>query len=276
MQVLCSTGTFSRFPDITDHQSILEYGPLLAVDGLEVMFFPGWTGEIEQIAAQLRASGRRLPAIHAEKGIGSALISTQAEERAQSWRWLQASCRLGQVLQASLLVLHLWGHPDSDDRFADNLAVLPDCLAMAEQHGLNLAVETIPCRSGDPLGNVRRAVEQDNRCCIALDTEFLALHQQLEAALDADWLWQNQLVRHIHIKDYDGAIYSTDNYRRYLHPGEGTIDFPHFFAALKARHYNGYISLEASIVNRDGTRDIKKLRRSLASLQRLCDDAASS
>jgi sugar phosphate isomerase/epimerase len=276
MQVLCSTGTFSRFPDITDHQSILEYGPLLAVNGLEVMFFPGWTGEIEQIAAQLRASGLHIPAIHAEKGIGSALISTQAEERAQGWRWLQASCRLAQALQAKLLVLHLWGHPDSDDRFADNLAVLSDCLAMAEQHELTLAVETIPCRSGDPLGNVRRAVEQDNRCCIALDTEFLALHQQLEAALDADWLWQNQLVRHIHLKDYDGAIYSTDNYRRYLHPGEGTIDFPHFFAALKARNYNGYISLEASVVNRDGTRDIEKLRRSLASLQRLCDDETSS
>ncbi len=144
MQVLCSTGTFSRFPDITDHQSILEYGPLLAVDGLEVMFFPGWTGEIEQIAAQLRASGLHIPAIHAEKGIGSALISTQAEERAQGWRWLQASCRLAQALQAKLLVLHLWGHPDSDDRFADNLAVLPDCLAMAERHDLTLAVETIP------------------------------------------------------------------------------------------------------------------------------------
>jgi len=276
MQVLCSTGAFSRFPDLTDYQSILEYGPLLAVDGLEAMFFPGWTDDIQHIAAELRASGLRIPAIHAEKGIGPALISTQAEERAQGWRWLQAGCRLGQVLQAKLLVLHLWGHPDSDDRFADNLAVLPDCLAMAERHELTLAVETIPCRSGDPLGNVRRAVEQDNRCCIALDTEFLALHQQLEAALDADWLWQNQLVRHIHIKDYDGAIYSTDNYRRYLHPGEGAIDFPHLFDALKARHYNGYISLEASVVNRDGTRDIEKLRRSLASLQRFCDDATSS
>ncbi len=85
MQVICSTGTFSRFPDITDHQSILEYGPLLAVNGLEVMFFPGWTGEIEQIAAQLRASGLRIPAIHAEKGIGHVNIMFQpyGTERAQ-------------------------------------------------------------------------------------------------------------------------------------------------------------------------------------------------
>jgi sugar phosphate isomerase/epimerase len=268
MQLLCSTGAFSRFPDLTDYQSILEYGPLLAVDGLEVMYFPGWTDDIEHIAAGLRASGLRIPAIHAEKGAGPALISPQPAERAHGWRWLQAGCRLGQVVGAKTLIFHLWGLPDSDDRLADNLAILPDCITMAEQYGLTLAVETVPCRSGDTLGNARRAVEQDNRCRIALDTEFLALHRQLEAALDADWLWQNQLVHHIHIKDYDGAMYSTDNYRRYLHPGEGTIDFPHFFAALRACHYTGPISLEASVVNRDGTRDIEKLKRSIELLRR--------
>ena len=244
------------------------YGPLLAVDGLEVMFFPGWTDEIEHIAAALRASGLRIPAIHAEKGIGPALISPQSAEREQGWRWLQAGCRLGQVVEANTLVFHLWGPPDSDDRLADNLAILPDCITMAEQYGLTLAVETVPCRSGDTLGNARRAVEQDSRCRVALDTEFLALHGQLEAALDAGWLWQDARVRHIHIKDYDGTMYSTDNYRRYLHPGEGTVDFAHLFAALRARHYDGSISLEASIVNRDGTRDIEKLRDSLGLLRR--------
>ena len=267
MQLLCSTGAFSRFPEFTDYQSILEYGPLLAVDGLEVMYFPGWTDDIEHIAAGLRASGLRIPAIHAEKGIGPALISAQSAEREQGWRWLQAGCRLGQVVGAMTLVFHLWGLPDSDDRLADNLAILPDCITMAEQYGLTLAVETVPCRSGDTLGNARRAVEQDNRCRVALDTEFLALHQQLEAALDAGWLWQNSLVQHIHIKDYDGAMYSTDNYRRYLHPGEGAIDFPHFFAALRGHHYTGPISLEASVVHHDGTRDIEKIKRTLGQIK---------
>ena len=268
MQLLCSSGAFSRFPDLTDYRSILEYGPLLDVDGLEVMFFPGWTDDIEHIAADLCASGLCIPAIHAEKGIGPALISLQRAEREQGWQWLQASCLLGQTVGARTLIVHLWGLPDSDDRFTDNLAVLPDCISMAEQYRLTLTVETVPSRSGDTLGNARRAVEHDNRCHVALDTEFLALHGQLEAALDANWLWQDRRVDHIHIKDYDGALYSTDNYRRYLHPGEGTIDFPHFFAALKTHHYDGSISLEASIVNRDGTRDIEKLRRSLALLKK--------
>jgi len=266
MQLLCSTGAFSRFPELTDYRSILEYGPLLDVDGLEVMFFPGWTDDIESIATRLRDSGLRIPAIHAEKGIGPALISPQPEERELGWRWLQAGCRLGQIVEAQTLIVHLWGLPDSDDRLADNLAVLPDCITMAEQYGLTLAVETVPGRSGDTLGSARRAVERDSRCRVALDTEFLALHGQLEAALQADWLWQDRRVPHIHIKDYDGALYSTDNYRRYLHPGEGTIDFPHFFAALTARHYDGNISLEASVVNRDGTCDMEKLKRTLALL----------
>lgn len=276
VQLLCSTGVFSRFPDMTDYRSILDYGPGLAVDGLEVMFFPSWTGEIERIASELRASDLLFPAIHAEKGIGPALISVLPEERAQGWRWFEASCRLGQLLQSKVLVFHLWGHPDSDDRLQDNLAFLPDCLAIAERHGLALAIETTPCRSSDPLGNVRRAIKQDSRCFVALDTEFLALHHQLEAALSADWLWQDQRVRHIHIKDYASALYSTDNYRPYLHPGEGSIDFAHFFAALKQHHFDGYISLEASIVNLDGTRDMEKLQHSLTLLRSLCKDEPHS
>ncbi len=271
MQLLCSTGAFSRFPELTDYRSILEYGPLLDVDGLEVMFFPAWTDDIESIATILRDSGLRIPAIHAEKGLGPALISSLSAEREQGWHWLQAGCRLGQIVGATVLIVHLWGLPDSDDRLEDNLAVLPDCITTAEQYGLTLAVETVPARSGDTLGGTRRAIEQDSRCRVTLDTEFLALHGQLEAGLEVGWLWQVRRVPHIHIKDYDGALYSTDNYRRYLHPGEGTIDFPHLFAALKARHYDGNISLEASVVHPDGSRDIPRLKRSLELLRHYID-----
>lgn len=270
MQLLCSTGAFSRFPDITDYQSILRYGPELGaggVDGLEVMYFPDWTPYIERIAEQLRASGLRFPAVHAEKGIGPALISEQAEERERGWQWLEAGCRLGQVLASRMLVFHLWGYPEFDEKLERNLAVLGDCVSMAAQYGLELSLETVPCTSADPLRNVRQAIKQDDRCLVTLDTEFLALHAQVEAALQADWLWQEHRVRHIHIKDYDGMIYAADNSRRYLHPGEGTVDFTHFFAALKERGFDGYISLESSVVGTDGTRDIDKLQRSLERLR---------
>jgi sugar phosphate isomerase/epimerase len=273
VQLLCSTGTFSRYPDLTGYQAILTYGPGLAVDGFELMFYPDWTAEIEQIAAGLARSGLHFPAIHAEKGIGPALVSSQAQEREQGWQWMAASCRLGSLLGAKLLIFHLWGLPGSDELFEQNLQTLGDCLTLTDQFGLELAVETIPCTRADPLSNVRRAIEQDARCVVALDTEFLALHNQLEEALKTDWLWQNNLVRHVHIKDYGGGAYSPDNYRRYLHPGEGSIDFAQFFAVLKQRRFSGYISLEASAVNRDGTRDMQRLKKSLTFLRQLMLDA---
>jgi len=273
IQLLCSTGTFSRFPDLTDYRSILTYGSELEVDGFELMFYPDWSAKIELIASELLKSRLRFPAIHAEKGIVPAIISSRPGEREQGWQWMRASCQLGQSLGANLLIFHLWGLPDSDEKIEQNLQFLKDCMKFAEDFGLKLVVETIPCKYNDPLSNVYRAVEQESGVLVALDTEFLAMHNQLEAALEADWLWQQNRVRHIHIKDYDGNLYSIDNFRRYLHPGEGSIDFPKFFESLRLRGFSGNISLETSVVNHDGIRDIQKLKKSLSLLQEMINNS---
>jgi sugar phosphate isomerase/epimerase len=269
VQLLCSTGSFSRFPDLTDYRSILTYGPELEVDGFELMFYPAWTTEIEQIATELLKSQLRFPAMHAEKGIAPALVSSRQEEREQGWQWMQASCQLGESLEAKLLIFHLWGYPNYDENIEKNLRLLNDCMKISEEFGLQLVIETVPCKNNDPLSNIYRAVEQEPEILVALDTEFLAMHNQLESALEADWLWQHNRVCHIHIKDYDDSLYSTGNFRRYLHPGEGNINFPTFFDMLKLRSFNGTISLESSVVNQDGSKDIHKLKQSLSLLKEL-------
>jgi sugar phosphate isomerase/epimerase len=267
MQLLCSTGAFGRYPTLIDHKDIAKYAPPLPVAGLEVMYYPEWTPQIEQIARDLLATGLHFPALHVEKNAGPALISENTDERAQGREWLKASCRLGELIGARVAVFHLWGQPGSDEHIERNLAILSECLDIAEMHGLELAVETVPCTQSTPLEIVRRVIEQDDRCRIALDTEFLAIHGQVEAALEADWLWNANRVRHIHLKDYDGQQYTADGYRRYLHPGEGRLDFAHFFAHLKQRNFNGNLSLEASVVNPDGSRDTQKLQSTLEQLQ---------
>src|ERR1051326_3665327 len=264
--LLCSIGTFMREPHLTDHRTILRYGPMLDVDGFEILFAHNWYQEAEHIAADLRPSGLRFPVVHAEKSIGPALGSAQAEERVLALERLRINCRLGERIGARLLILHLWGRPGSDEHFERNLDMLGACLAMAASAGLELAVETIPCDHADPLTNVQRAIQQDQRCLVALDTEFLAFHQQLEESLKAQWLWQEGRVRHVHMKDYDGRMTEPNGYRRYLHPGEGTIDFPGFFKGLAAQGFQGAISLEASGVHQDDSIDTERIQRSLALL----------
>ncbi len=269
MQLLCSTGTFSRFPDLTDFHSILSIGPELEVDGFELMFYPDWPAQLDYIARALLASELNFPVIHAEKGIIPALISGKAAEVEQGWQWMHASSRLGKALKADLLIFHLWGYPSYDEELERNLFYLKDCIEIAEDHGLKLAIETVPCKYGDPLSNIRRVLDQEPDMLIALDTEFLAMHNQVEAAYEGDWLWEHKRVRHIHLKDYDNSSDSTGNTRRYLHPGEGNINFLELFKMLKLRNFSGTISLESSVVDQDGSRDISKLKQSLTWLRKM-------
>ncbi|HCI79195.1 MAG TPA: hypothetical protein DHW02_05860 [Ktedonobacter sp.] len=267
MQLLCSTGTFSRFPDYVDYHIVLRYGPLLDVSGFELMFYPSWYGNAERIGSELRASGLAFPAMHTEKSIGVSLGKPTSEEREQGIQFFAENCRLAEMLNTRVLVLHLWNWPDLDDHLENNLQALPLCLDIAAQHHVQLAVETIPGRHHTPLDNVQRAVEYDARCHVALDTEFLAQYDQLEEVFHRDWLWQNGRVSHVHIKDYDGKPF-VDGARRYLHPGEGNIDFERFFHNLKQRGFNGNVSLESPAVDATGQVAIKHIQQSLTFIRR--------
>src|SRR5215510_2616968 len=100
MQLLCSTGTFSRFPNFTDYHALLTYGPQLDVEGFELMFYPGWYPQIERIADDLSKSHLHIPVIHTEKNIGTALGNLDPAIRTQGVQWLEDNCRLGHLLGA--------------------------------------------------------------------------------------------------------------------------------------------------------------------------------
>ncbi len=265
--VLCSSGAFSRTPGQTDLGAVAEFGPRLDAAGLELLLYPDWQLAADTIAGDLLATGLRFPVVHAEKAIGAALGSAGAVEQEQGLRRLEENCRLARQIGADVVVLHLWDLPDSDRSFDRNLGCLPRCLDLAEASGLTLTVETVPCAVADPLTNVRRAIERDGRCAVTLDTEFLALHGQLEQALASPWLWQEGRVRHIQIKDYDGALRDAAGRRRYLQPGEGRIDFIYLFEVLREWEFSGTVSLEASALAADGSVDIERLSRSLSLLR---------
>ena len=269
MQLLCSTGAFSRSPDFIDYHAALRYGPQLDVDGLELMFYATWYEQIEDIAHALQRSGLHFPVMHTEKNIGVAFGKPDVEERERGVQWLSENCRLASLLGTQVLVLHLWGWPELDDHLENNLTMLSRCLDIAERYDLTLAIETIPCRHANPLSNVQRAIERDNRCRVALDTEFLAQSNQLDEVFTSAWLWSPQRTQHTHIKDFNGHSFTPDGRRRYLHPEEGNINFAHFFDRLKQCNYDGYISLESPAIDTNGLVDVERLQKSLRFIRKL-------
>src|SRR5579883_1130785 len=100
MQLLCSTGAFGRYPTLIDHMDIVKYAPSLPVAGFEIMYYPDWMPYVEEIAHDLLNTGLRFPALHVEKSAGPALISMDAEVRAQGRAQLIASCHLGKLVGA--------------------------------------------------------------------------------------------------------------------------------------------------------------------------------
>jgi sugar phosphate isomerase/epimerase len=269
MPLLCSTGSFTRSVVPEGYRALETYGPQLDADGFEVLFYERWTDYLDDVLAAFCATGFTFPALHAEKSIGTSLGTGAPADRRAALERLAINCAFARALGARVAVLHLWGLPESDAQYANNLAALPDCLDVAAAHRVTLAVETILCAAADPLTRVREALERDARCRVALDTEFLAHFGQLTAALEADWLWQGDTVRHIHIKDHDGQLTTVDGRRRFLQPGEGTIDFAAFFAGLRRRGYGGNLSLESSAFGPEFEVEIERTQRGLAYLRGL-------
>jgi sugar phosphate isomerase/epimerase len=271
--IVCSTGAISRGPDAMDDQLVDRWCPEIAADAFEIMYYDPWYGRSDEIAARVRDLGLRCVAVHAEKSIGPNIVAEDASAREEVFIHLRENCRFTRAIGGSILVLHLWGLPDADGRLDEQLAVLPRLIDIAEDEGVQLGIETIPCTVSTPLENLERVIDADPRTRVVLDTEFLSMHGQLDEALDHEAIWADDRVIHIHIKDFDGREADPDGRRRYLHPGDGDIPFGRWLAGVAARGYAGPLSLESSVVSRAGEVDIDRLNETLGRLRHLTEAA---
>ncbi len=262
-RLLCSTGAISRGPDATNEARVERYGAHIAADGLEVMIYDSWYGELGEIAGRFRRLGLAMPVTHGEKSIGPDLVAPDPAIRDRAFARFEDNCRFTAAIGADRIVLHLWGLPDSDTLIERQLDDLPALLDRADAHGVTLAVEAIPCVVSDPLAVVHRVLERDARARVAIDTEFLAMHGQLDAVFAADWLWAADAVVHVHIKDFNGTLVDETGRRRYLHPGEGAIPFDTWFGQLAAKGYAAAISLESPVVGPEGEVSIDRANASI-------------
>lgn len=229
----------------------------MPVDGIEVLVTRGMVGSLSEAADRLKGS-LRFQVVHGPKRAGAALPSREGVAQ------LEEAARFTAAIGAQSMVLHLWELPDSDEKFAGRLGAVVIAADIAERYAVRLLIETIPCRVSTPLRNIERVLEHEPRVGVALDTEFLAMHGELERALEAKWLWDDRHIGHVHIKDYDGNLSGPDGERRYLMPGDGLIDFPNVFRTLSERAYSGTVSLEGATYQEGGQPDIEAALRAIA------------
>lgn len=266
-RLLCSTGAISRGPDATAESRVIGYGPRLAADGLEVMIYATWYGRLDEIAGRFRELEGPMPVTHGEKSIGPDLVARDAADRDRAFARFEENCRFTAAIGADRIVLHLWGLPDGDALIDRQLEALPRLLDIADHHAVTLAVEAIPCIVSDPLTVIRRVLDADDRARVAIDSEFLAMHGQLDAVFEAGWLWASSSVVHVHVKDFDGQLLDETGRRRYLLPGQGTIDFERWFGHLADKGYHDAITLEAPVVDDTGHVDVDAANASLDGLR---------
>jgi sugar phosphate isomerase/epimerase len=259
MRILCSTGAVTRQPTRADHRLVADARDLPCA-GFELSIYSCWIEDADAVAEDLARLNLPIETAHAEKSVG-ARLSEGAREGVER---LERSARLAARVGASLLVLHLWELPLGDRHLERNLDLLPACADVAERAGLILGIETIPCSVGSPLANVARAVEREPRCVAVLDTEFLALHGELEAAPAVE-----VPIGHVHVKDFAGELRHGDPRKRYLLPGEGLLDVDGFLERLRSRGYDGTVTLEASAVDPDGGLDRGRLAEIASALRAL-------
>jgi sugar phosphate isomerase/epimerase len=266
--VLASTRIVTQDPGQTDHRAIIEHVPKLGAEGYELHVHEAWHGHLDEVVEDLRASELSFTAVHAERSIGSALGSERDDEAEEAIAKLEVNCRTAAALGAHTLVLHLWELPTSDGNIERNLERLPACIDTAAAYDVVLAIETVQSDAGTPLANIQLAVERDSRCRVTLDTEFLGFYGQLAESIEADWLWDDQFVHHVHLKDFDGRL-RKDGVRRYLLPGEGKLDLQSFLTGLVERGYSGAITLEGSAVTESGELDEERLQQVAAVVREL-------
>lgn len=260
-EVLCSTGCCIGHQNGFDHRLIPVFASGLRCDGFELMMLRAWYDDIDGRAAYLAKSGVPFDVIHSDKEIGVLLSRNEDGDTAEALRLFEISCRTGQTVGASKLVLHLWGGYGTDSRIAHNIGMLDRLLETARRFGLCLTVENIPCGRQDPLTHWASIKKLYPEAHFIFDTRFGAFHRQLSEIFSRPW-FEDGSIAHMHISDFAGPPGDFTKLRPILFPNEGIAGFDKLLPRIKAV-YHGSISLESPAIGNDGSVDIAKINRAL-------------
>ena len=243
----CSTGAFTGRVNGRTPLFAADFASRLDCDGLEVVVYEEWYGQLDEIAALYRERRLRCPVVHADKTIGDRMSDPSPQALEDALRRFEENCRFAVRLGAQTIVCHIWGVPASDACPETIYTRCGKLLALAGRYGLMLAAENCVCVHGSPLRHMEELAARWDGIGFTLDTRPAQFHGELDAFSRSGLLRQGR-VRHVHIGDYAGGFKEWDRLYPIPHPGEGKVDFPAFFAALRREGYTGALTLESPCI----------------------------
>jgi len=253
-EILLSTGLFSRYPDFTSFENVLDFMKNYKnPEGFELLVYPDWFLNLNSYAKLIRQSNLRVAGVHAEKRIASL-----GKER------LLRNIQFVENIGAQYLVLHAWGSPDYEKNFDQTICLLKE---IKDRHieKIAISVEIIPSRTIPELDLINQLLSAVPQAFITFDTELYSWKNNINSLFSHQELVKK--INNIHIRDYDGQAFDSKGKRKYLQIGEGYINFQKFFDNLFVHGYQGYITIENSALNHKGDVDIGLINDSVEKIK---------
>ena len=241
-KLYCSTGTMVGRANGWNHRLFIDNGKYIDADGFELMMVKAYYEKLETVVRDCVSSGLFFGVIHAEKDIGFYLGGDEADQ-AEALRLFRINCEAGRAIGAEKLVLHLWSGPRSDNDLVKNLLMLDALYEIADEYGIRLLIENVPCALHDPITNLKRVLQQKPKAQFVYDVRFGAFHEQNDKILASGALCDGR-IDHIHISDYVGPPHDFTSLRPILHLGKGIIGLENLLPGI-AEKYHGTLTLES-------------------------------
>jgi len=255
--ILFSTGVFINGRNNRDHTCITNLLPNLISTGFEIhvsKYFTDHQDEYEKVSQDVMQAiekGAYFPVMHVIEEIGSLISRNGTDEIDKALQIFEHNCGYAVKFGTKMLVLHLWGGGASDKNIDVNIKTFPKLKEIADRHNLILTVENVVCNTYKPLEHMKKMWDlYGNDIKFTIDVRHAEFHKSLIETCQSSFLWENDLVRHLHISDYGGGYMDWEKFLGNNTPITfGDVDFDYFFSFLKSINYSGSITIENSRIS---------------------------
>jgi sugar phosphate isomerase/epimerase len=205
---------------------------------------------VDAAIMKAKENGAVFYSMHMAKTIGEFISRNENGDIKAAVDIFNLNCQLAVKYGVKLLVLHLWGGRASDKNIEVNIKMFPVLKEISDSYGLTLTVENIVCNTNRPLMHMKELwLHYGNDVAFTIDTRQAEFHKSLKQTCESGFLWENNLVRHIHISDFSGAEMDWERLWVHVPPGSGDVDFDYFFKFLKSTGFDGTITLESGMTH---------------------------